>query len=410
MAGITRRDFLKGLTFVSIGAGMGVKASAGFGKRFMAGDHIMVVIQMSGGNDGLNTVVPYTDPKYYQYRPDIAIAANRVVPLSSKLGLHPQLQPLKSIWESGDMAVIHGVGYPNPDRSHFRAMEIWQTGSPDVPANLTEGWIGKYMDKEGHLLTTAAGAMAIGGGDVPYAMYTPLYSPPSFETPDDFTPLFGDNFTVELMKRKATLRTIYQTGTPEIQLAEQVRVAGKAAISASDLISSSINHGSNSVTYPQSGLGTTLRNVARLISSGIDTRIYYVTIGGFDTHAYQEDLHPDLLQELSGALRAFYDDLQGLGYADKVVLMTFSEFGRRVEQNVSFGTDHGTAAPLFVIGKPVAGGFYGEQPTLSDLDENSDLKFDVDFRQVYATMIQGWMGEDADLVLGSHFDRLGFIS
>ena len=374
------------------------------------GERILVVVQLGGGNDGLNTVVPYGSGDYFNARPTIGIRApggqatgqaGVALELDRKLGigLHPSLRGFKELLDGGQLAVLQGVGYPNPNRSHFTSMDIWHTAQP---GGRGDGWIGRYFDNTCNGTPLPEGAISI-GRTAPLAMLGKVQKPVSFESADLF------RWTGEEVDRgmEATYQAINRAGvlpeTPErSQAAFLMRTALDAQVS-SDRIRAAVEQ-RPMTPWPTSDLARQLRMVAAMIRDGMKTRVYYATLSGFDTHAGQLGTHARILQQVGDAVLAFQNELKAQGDQDRVLTLVFSEFGRRVQQNASGGTDHGTAAPSFVIGTRVRPGVHGNHPSLTDLD-NGDLKFTQDFRGVYAALLEDWMKAPADKVLGGKFAK-----
>ena len=371
-----------------------------------ASDRTLIVVQMAGGNDGLNTVVPYTDPLYSKMRPTLAIPQNKVLTLDSRLGFHPNLAPLKKIWDEGHLAIVEGVGYPNQSLSHFQAMDIWQT--LDLNGTGSEGWLGKlvsgWVDKDGHpfkalnIGTQTAQALSSINAQVPTLINMPSYR----LVPDPQDSDRGNARLQALMK----LYNSYPQTAPYAALLDTTAIdaqQGGQQLRAADAAYHS------TVTYPKGPFGEGLKVLAEAIVANLGLRVGYVTLGGFDTHANEGPVHDQLMQMLADGVSAFYNDLVQHNKADNVVIMTWSEFGRRVEENGSLGTDHGTAAPMFVLGNPVSKGIYGEPPSLSNLDTSGNLKYTIDFRSVYATVLDRWMGASSKDVLGASFSAQNFL-
>jgi uncharacterized protein (DUF1501 family) len=374
---------------------------------FAASDHTLIVVQMAGGNDGLNTVVPYADPTYRKMRPTIGIPENQVLQLDGRLGLHPNLAPLKSFWDQGHMAVVEGVGYPNQSLSHFQAMDIWQT--LDLNGNGGDGWLGKLVsglvDKDGHpfqaldIGVQTAQALSSISTPVPTLTNTQTYR----LAPD---PIERDGSNA----RMQALMKLYNTYPKSSPYAALLDTTALGAQEGSRQIHQAEATYTPAVTYPVGPFAAGLKVLAEAIVQGLGVRVGYVTLGGFDTHANQQATHNTLMKTLADGLSAFYTDLTKHGKADTVVVMTWSEFGRRVEENGSLGTDHGTAAPMFVLGNAVSKGIYGEPPVLNSLDNNGNLKYTVDFRSVYATVLDRWMGASSKDVLGGSFGSQNFLA
>ncbi len=383
-------------------------------------DRILVVIQLSGGNDGLNTVIPFGEDAYYKARPGIGVRADQALKLDDRLGvgLHPRMTALKNLYDEGLCAIVQGVGYPNPNRSHFKSMDIWHTADTSATG---DGWLGRYFDSQccgygagesgappaelpAERPSEATGPPGIAlGRSAPLAMQGRKVMPVSFETPDLFR-WTGQDLAAPLADPYEALNR--RTPPPESAGANVdflTRTALDAQVS-SDLIRKAVSL-RPLVDYPRSALGRQLAMIAQMIRAGLKTRVYYATLGGFDTHAGQggpQGAHANLLNQFSSALGAFYADLEAQENEQRVLTMTFSEFGRRVSQNASGGTDHGTAAPMFLCGPMVRPGLLSRHPSLTDLD-SGDLKFEVDFRSVYAGVLKDWLQADPDAVLDGHF-------
>ncbi len=379
-------------------------------------DRILVVVQLGGGNDGLNTVVPYGSDEYYRARPSLGILApskdKGALELDKKIGigLHPNLTGFKDLFDQGQLAVVQGVGYPNPNRSHFASMDIWHTGSSK---GRSEGWIGRYVDCTCAGSPQADAEIAI-GRTAPLAMIGVKTKPVSFENaklfqwmgkdlPSDMTNM-SDSY--DTMNRAGSLNGI-EAGS---QAAFLMRTALDAQLS-SDRIRAAMAK-TPLVAYPNTKLATQLKSVGAMIRDQMKTRVYYVSIGGFDTHSGQANSHGNSMREVGDAILAFQNDLKAQGNDGQVVTMVFSEFGRRVKQNASGGTDHGTAAPMFIVGTKVKGGVHGTHPSMTDLD-NGDLKYTTDFRSVYATMLDQWLDTPSaklsNKVLGQAYPNLKFL-
>jgi uncharacterized protein (DUF1501 family) len=311
---------------------------------------------------------------------------------------------MKSLFDTGRLAVVQGVGYPNPNRSHFRSMEIWQTAVPDKIES--EGWLGRYLDaiREGRLSPLTGINI---GNEASEAFQSAHAAVPSIQGLANFGFVFPHNTDGDA--RTAALRQIqmHDTNTPYGKFFAET---AQDTYESADKIRAGIKKYQSTVVYPKGGFGAGMQEVAALIAANLGTRVYYVSFGGgsFDTHTQQARRHPLLLQQLSDGLAAFQADLEQMGAADKVVTLAFSEFGRRVHENAGGGTDHGTASEMFIVGKPVKGGLYGAYPSLTDLDQG-DLKFTTDFRSVYATVLDRWLGANSEIVLGSRFEDLKFV-
>ena len=381
--------------------------------------HILVVLQLAGGNDGLNTVIPFGDDDYRRARPTLALRENQVLKLGSKekVGLHPALAGLAKSYEEGYLSVVQGVGYPNPNRSHFRSTEIWATAT-DAEKASTTGWIGRYFDN------------ACSGCDAAVGITLGSQTPQAFAAKTPKGVLYE--------ARGAKRRRLGADGEPESDGSMTMGMdndgdEGPAGGSIGDIAGSSgkidaldflertemdvqvtkkeiaaaSSRGKNGAPYPGSWLASQFALISRLIAGGLKTRIYYVSQGGYDTHTGQAIAHERLLREMSDAVAAFLADLKAQGNLDRVTLMTFSEFGRRVKENASGGTDHGAAAPLFLAGGGVTAGLLGEMPSLATRDlDDGDVKFNVDFRSVYATVLEKHLGVKSDPILNRAFPLL----
>jgi uncharacterized protein (DUF1501 family) len=405
----TRRDFLRvgfgGAGIVSLcGSVPGFVSRMAFAKEAgavacgdVASDNVLVVVQFSGGNDGLNTVIPFTDPEYVKARPIIAIK-DRLLKLNDQLALNPGLQGFKELFDDGQLAVINGCGYPHPNRSHFRSMDIWHTADPTL--SKTSGWLGHYLDHQLRGSVNPLKALNV-GQQLPLALVAESGPVPSIQTIEDF------RIRAENKAAEETIRRINadHAASPALQFLS--RQATNAIVSADQVRKVSTNYKADAA-YPVNGLGPQLKLIAQIINGGFGTKVFYCQIGGFDTHANQVNQHERLLAETSTAIREFHRDLKAKGFEKKVTVMCFSEFGRRVAQNHSGGTDHGAAGPMFISGGAVKGGIYGTYPTLTDLDDG-DLKFTTDFRRSYATILQRWLGADPAGVLGEEFEPLKLL-
>lgn len=371
-------------------------------------DNILVIVQLSGGNDGLNTVVPFKHDTYKKIRPRIALA-ERLHALSDEYALNPGMTAFKKMFDEGTLAVIHGCGYPSPNRSHFESMAIWHAAQTDGGGG--SGWLGHYLD---HLVRgtqdkSIANNPLLGvniGREVPQALVSPEVTVPSVDSIDDFGLRFdeGSAFDKDLERQIIVELNKYQGENPAMEYLS--RQSTDAIISADEIRSVAGKYAPDA-NYP-GGLGQRLRLIAQLICGNFGTRVFYCEMGGYDTHANQVQQHEALLNQVAESIAAFYTDLSKKAIADKVTVMCFSEFGRRVEQNANDGTDHGAAGPMFVCGPKVQGGLYGAHPSLENLAQG-DLAFTTDFRTVYAAMLRDWLNSDPDAVLKAHFDALPLI-
>lgn len=385
---------------------------------------ILVVLQMAGGHDGLNSVVSHADDHYHRARPSLRIPTKDLLRLDGHFGLHPALAGLKELFDDGSLSIIHGVGYPNPNRSHFRSTEIWQTAS-DSNRFEKHGWIGRYFD---HACDGCEPTVGINiGRQTPQAFASAKPVGVSLENPQNYRFYSRDSDRKD--DRGAMGRFFRELNggmAPEpdgigMSSGDSIgAVPGRAAVTqspldylertaldaqiSSDQILAVTSRVHNQASYPASSLANSLCLVARLIGGGMPTRIYYVSQGGYDTHTNQMPAHERLLRELAGSVKAFVDDLKAQGNFGRVLLMTFSEFGRRVAQNANGGTDHGAAAPIFMVGSAVKSSFVGRHPSLAPRDlHNGDLKFTTDFRSIYAGVLEGWLRTPSVPILGRKF-------
>jgi len=399
-----RRDFIKNSLLASAGTllvpqflqAMHHQSSTGFkGKR-------LVIIQLSGGNDGLNTVIPYENDLYYNARPILGIPKNEVITLDHELGLNPSLMPLRELYDQGLLTILNGVGYPNPNRSHFRSMDIWQTGSA-ADEYLKTGWIGRYLDAACHdcqkpyhaieaddTLSLALKGNALKG----IAVKNPrmLYRSTRGGHLDALNQYAKQH---NLHEQENDVGYLYKTLMETQSSAEYIWEQSKIY--------------KTSVDYPQNGFAKNLKMIAELIGSGIETQVFYASMSGFDTHANQKGAQGNLLKQWAESLKAFTRDLKQSGALKDTLIVTFSEFGRRVKENASRGTDHGTANSVFVVGEGLKKqGIYNSLPSLNDLD-NGDLKYNLDFRRLYATILRNWLKTNDKAILGESFDLLNLV-
>lgn len=413
----SRKDFLKKLGLFTAGGSFilgqtpvqALQSSSLFKK--LAGletNRVLVLIQLEGGNDGLNTIIPIENDIYYNARDELSISKSDAVKLTDTIGMHPVMSPLETLWDDGKMGIIQNVGYPNGDLSHFRSTDIWLTGSaPDE--YLQTGWMGRHLDL-----------------DYPDFQENPASSPLAVQIGGASSLLFkGSELDmgmtlndVEVLEYLLENGEIYSTvGLPNTIYGDEMRFMRTLANNSfryADAIKSSYDASSNKVEFSTEGLGRSLSIVSRLIKGDLDTKIFLVSLNGFDTHANQLEDHANLLSILSNAVANFYTDLEADNRSEEVLIATFSEFGRRVQKNGAAGTDHGTAAPLLVFGDQVEGGLIGSDPKLgeAELDEFGNLIHEYDFRQVYSTLLNDWFElEEAqtEATMGGSFERIPFL-
>lgn len=368
-------------------------------------DKTLIIIQLAGGNDGLNTVVPYAQGKYHDYRPVIGVPDAHVLPLSDQVGLNDQLSDIKSLYDAGHVAIMQNVGYDNPSLSHFQAMDIWESADPQLHA--TNGWLSTLVegqvDRNGHPI----GSLSLGPQLAP-ALCCPPTPPPTLTGINAYKLLPDPHFPKTAAAREDALVKLYQsysTPAPYAALLESTADAARASSAEMQRVAGGYQ---SAVPYPQTPLAQGLKLFAASIKMGSGLRIGYVVLGGFDTHSQQLNQQPRLLKQLNDAVFAFYRDLAAQHLDQNIMLMTWSEFGRRAQENASHGTDHGTAAPLFMIGSGVKGGLYGDVADLSNL-VSGNLKFGIDFRSVYATVIERWFQADSRPILGAAYPTIGVV-
>ena len=406
----SRREFLmRGLYGMGVGATLPLvlsRTSAALAAQAAAGtsvekhpERILVVVELSGGNDGLNTVVPFGDAAYYRARPRLGIRERDAITIAPGLGFHPSMVGFERLYKDGQLAVVHGCGYDRPSLSHFSSMDFWHTGAPHSGEPL--GWLGRLADATydpatRNMIVNIGTAQAL-------AVRSQRHSPLVFDDPSRFRREGTDD-------QKRAIAALSQHGSTSNATLDFLTATAANAAESSDFVRQASAGYRTPVDYGVGGgLGGNLQRVAALIAAGMPTRLYYVSYAGnsFDTHVQQADLHSRLLMYTADAVRGFIEDVDRLGRGDQVAVMIFTEFGRRVEENGSLGTDHGTATPMFLAGKPVKGGFYGTHPSLTDLDAGN-LKMTTDFRRVYATAINEWLGyEDARKILKGEFAPVG---
>lgn len=363
-------------------------------------DTVLVVCEFSGGNDGLNTIVPYTNSEYYKLRPTIGIKESEVLKLNESMGLHPGLTGLQQLYKEGKVAIVQNVGYPDLNRSHFKSMDIWHAASPEQ--NLSNGWIGRHFDlmAQGGALSPVAGLGL--STEKPRALNSKLSSIPCFASLADIQSMVG-NQDAERM-----LREIQGQASTNDSAVRGIQLANNAALDAMTDLKEKLATFSPKQKYGDDRFGTGFKQIAHLVATSPQTRVIYFRAGGFDTHSKQPDAHANLMKQFGDGILAFQKEMEAAGRADKVLVLVFSEFGRRTYENGSAGTDHGAAGPMMLIGKNVKGGFHGPNPNLADLDRG-DLKWSTDFRQVYAAALDEWMGSDSQVVLGQNFSKVAVI-
>lgn len=402
-----RREFLRSVaqtaTVLSIGSQVPIfwqqAAAAQSGSKQ---ETILVVLQLSGGNDGLNTVVPFQDENYRKARPKLGVPKDDVLKINDELGFHPAARGLANLLESKRLAIVQGVGYAEPNRSHFESMDIWHTcqrkGGPR-----TTGWLGRCFDKASSQGAVDTLGIHLGDGKQPLALTADNVRVPSISSPEKFRLRESDPALNGAIRDLAA-----KSRAENNELLGFLQTSTSSALTASDRIVAALKDYQTPVKYPDNSLATKFKTVAQLVAAGLSTRVYYLELDGFDTHSQQPAAHTALLQQAGGSVQAFLEDIAHHGQADRVMVMCFSEFGRRVQENASEGTDHGAAAPMFLAGTKVKTGVIGKHPSLTDLDDG-DLKFHTDFRQVYASVLEKWLGWNSRAVLGGEFASVDAI-
>jgi uncharacterized protein (DUF1501 family) len=424
----TRREFLS--------AGLksaGLLAATSFAPGFLArtasaagadkDKSILVVVQLSGGNDGLNTVVPFADDLYASARPTLRLRQKDILKVGDGVGLHPGLEKFRLELEAGRLAIVQNVGYPNPNRSHFRSMEIWHTGADDTGPRKTEGWLGRYFDAccEGTDPRHHPGEIGVSFGKVmPQAFRNRSNVGLAVNDPETFqwNPS-GETVTLAAAQEKVfekinrpgdsgKMDSIGGISGNEPETLDFLRHTAMNAVAAGDSMRAILHKETNRGDYPDSRLAAQLKMVARLVAGDFPSRVYYVSQGGYDTHANQPDTHARLLGDLDASVGGFMEDLRIQKCSERVSVMVFSEFGRRVAENGSRGTDHGAAAPVFVLGDAIKGGLHGPPANLADLVDG-DVKHQIDFRQVYASLLDGWLETPSTKILGADYSGLKLV-
>lgn len=369
-----------------------------------SGDRVLVVVQLLGGNDGLNTVVPHGLDGYNRARRILRLPASQIHKVTPEIGLHPSMSAVARLAEKGKVAIVQGVGYPNPDRSHFRSMEIWETANLGNDAKaLATGWLGRALDAQAKRAGADPTGLHVGSGSLPLALHSKKTEVPSLESLETYQLKTSGTDQEQKATRMALSQLAQMERRSDDPLLGFIRQTTLAAYESSDRIEQLAKKPAGSTKYPNYGLARRLEVMARIIKAGFGTRIFYTSLDGFDTHANQLGSHAALLTELSDSIGAFHDDLAAAGQADRVAILAFSEFGRRVQENASQGTDHGAAAPVFVVGPVAKSGLIGAHPSLDNLDDG-DLKFHTDFRQVYASVLGDWLGCSPDAIVGKGFE------
>ena len=369
-------------------------------------DPILVVIQLTGGNDYLNTVIPYGNPRYYDNRPNVGIPQEQVLPIDDQFGFNPAMAPVKDLYDQGKVAVVNGIGYPNPNRSHFRSMDIWHTCEPDKVG--TEGWVGRVIRDLDPRAENVLTGVNFGRG-LPRAMAlsgVPVASVAVLESYGVLTGITGEPQRSEALDVFARMYAP-TVGTGPVM--DYLGQTGLDALKGADILKTAPDKYGSSIEYADSSISRNLQGIAKVLLAGLGTRVFYTQHAGYDTHASEGPVHPKLWTDLSQGISDFYADLKEHDAADNVLMLVFTEFGRRVKDNGS-GTDHGSGGVAFAVGDPVRGGMYSEYPSLNEGDLlEGDLHFNIDYRGIYGTVVEKWLGLDAVPVVGGNFEQLDFV-
>ena len=373
-------------------------------------ENVFAVLSLSGGNDGLNTVIPYTNGLYRDYRPTLGVPADKVIPLNETLGLYPTMGPLKKFWDEGKLAIFLGIGYPHPSYSHFRSMDIWHTCEPDKIG--VEGWLGRAIKEIDPQADNVLTGVNFGRG-LPRALAkegVPVASVGNLETYGLLTGIEGQDQRTQALD---VFSRMYNPAMGRGYVLDYIRRTGTDALKGADILSTAPSKYTSDVTYSNTAVGQYMKNIAQTHLAEFGTRILYTTspYNGFDTHANQAAAHNNLWTDVSNTVDTFFTDLRNHSASDNVLLFMFSEFGRRISDNGS-GTDHGAAGVAFAVGEHVKGGIYGEYPSLepSKQEEGGNLRYNLDFRCVYSTILEDWLGLNPVPIVGGNYDRVKFLN
>lgn len=415
---LDRRKFLantlKGSTLIAMGPVVPGFLVAAARAATPGADKILVVLEMAGGNDGLNTVIPYADDAYQKARPTLRFSKQEVVRIDDHLGINPGMRAFDELLSRNELAILQGVGYPNPNRSHFESMDIWQ--SADLENQSGTGWLGRSVERL-HVAQGKIPGMYVGGGELPLALHGSPMGIPSIHPGKPYDLSLGASSDKDRSARRKLIQEVTeQSPGADGGLLQFVKRSALETYASVDRLRDVMRDSRSDLRFYSGpgqgggagGLAEKFSLVGRMIQAGFGARLFYVSIGGFDTHSNQRQAHQELLQQVANSVRGFFQQLRDSGNASRVLVMTFSEFGRRVDENGSRGTDHGAASCLFVAGPAVRGGVVGKHPSLTDLGDG-DLKYHTDFRQVYATLLDDWLSCDSERVLGARFKRLPLV-
>ncbi|MVO99009.1 DUF1501 domain-containing protein [Paenibacillus lutrae] len=406
---LTRREFLIKGTALVAALGLGGPLLYADSKKLLTPGpsrdtgKALVVVQLSGGSDGLNTLIPYGIGAYHDARPTLKLKQHEVFEINGQLGLHPSLSELNELYKRGKLAIVQGVGYPKQDYSHFRSMEIWHTAEPEK--RITNGWVARYAAASldaGNPLR----AVQLGKTQCRALMHDSM-SLPLVSTIDSYKIFTNKTSDPDRNRLNKAFLDMYDPGK-QITPLRVICSSGMEAYRSVEAVQALAPRYREGVIYPDTAFARELQLAVRLLASGSDTRVFYTQVGPFDDHAHEKANHGKMLRTVDAALGAFYRDLEAHGLQDKVMTMAFSEFGRRVKENGSGGTDHGTAGPVFLLGGSVSGGLYGAYPSLTKLIKG-DLESQVDFRSIYYTIVEDWLQGDAKSTLGRTYEKLSFI-
>lgn len=367
-------------------------------------DRTLIIVQMAGGNDDLNMVVPYGDGNYLSARPTMRVEPSTVLPLDRGLGLNPTMGGLKEIWDANQLAIVEGVGYPNPTYSHFDSMTIWQTAAPKGEFN--DGWLGRYFKQTGAQTEAAFGGVDIGGSVAPM-LQAPGVMLPSLQNPATYKMALDPRDAAARLEAWKDLQEADRAGKKYLSL---ISAASTRAYQSTEALSHAVGSYQPAVSYNRDPLSTSLRLLAAIVVNQPGTKVAYTMTGGFDTHSFERRTQDTLLGSVSDAIASFHADLAAHGKLDDVLLVTWTEFGRRVKENGSQGTDHGDGGAMLAMGGGVKGGIYGDVPDLGKLDGNGSVRWTTDFRSVYATLLEAWLGVDSSAILGDRYPHVPFVS
>ena len=381
-----------------------------FDESIDLGDRILVLVRMYGGNDGLNTICPFEDDTYHNARPDLRLKPEEVLRIDDQRGFHPELSSLHDLWNSGEMAIVEGVGYPKPVLSHFKSFDIWDSASRTGVSPDGDGWIGRLRrlawggDRRSEVVMHV-------GSHVPHSIYSKTHPALTFEAAESYVWVGDPNARKAYLEGGEQAPEKLPKGRGQDDVLARLRGTLKAAQTTSPRIIQAVSEYQPTIAYPRGDeFAQNMKVIAALINRGFDTRVYSVSIGNYDQHGPQRKAHDPLLRSLDLGVSCLLRDLRETSFGKKVLVVAFSEFGRRVEQNASSGTDHGAAGPMFLFGQPVNGGLYGQMPSTTDLDADGNLKYSTDFRSVYTTVAEDWFGVNGEALIGQAWPKLPLLN